>query len=419
MLYPKHPIPREGISNFIKTHSLQGVNSLQGETVTKNKRMPLDLAVMRKEAASILSFLVSVDTSRGAEIILACYLRRVLENSGLAARIYEPFPGRGSLVACLTGGSKPPLVLLSHLDTAPAAEADWPFPPFPAFSEAVQDNEICGRGAIDCKGLATVHLLVFLTLSRLGVKLDRDIYLVSAAGEEEGGHVGTGWLLNHLPPLRQAEYVLGEGGGFTLETREGLFQLCQIGEKGKLRLSLKTTLPKKQLATLARATLERLKANFCLPLAPGLTEKLDMESIRTNRFHIQDSEITFEILPRVNVEHCFQEFAKELAQKDPQALITIKDRAPGTSSSTDTPLYTALKRETGKLHEARLAPFITPGYSDNRYFRALGAAVYGFQPLLPGHNPGWIHGTGERIGLSSLTFGVEVLFTTIMTAFGQ
>ncbi len=387
--------------------------------MAKNNRLPLGLAALGKEAASILSFLVSVDTSRGGEIILARYLGQLLEKSGLAARIYEPFPGRGSLVACLTGGSKPPLVLLSHLDTAPAAEADWPFPPFPTFSEAAQANEICGRGAIDCKGLATVHLLVFMTLSRLGVKLDRDIYLVSAAGEEEGGHVGTGWLLNHLPPLRRSEYVLGEGGGFTLNTREGLFQLCQIGEKGKLRLSLKTTLTKGQLATLARAALEGLKADFCLPLPPGLEEKLDMKNIRTNRFHIQDSEITFEILPHGDVESCFQAFAKALSREDPGAQMTIKDRVPGTISSPRTPLYTALERETGKLQEARLAPFITPGYSDNRYFRALGAAVYGFQPLLPGHNPGWIHGTGERIGLSSLTFGVEVLFTAIMTAFGQ
>ncbi|MBS4021762.1 MAG: M20/M25/M40 family metallo-hydrolase [Dethiobacter sp.] len=366
------------------------------------------------EAVDALQFMISVDTSRGSETILAQYLRQLLLKDDLAADIYEPCPGRGSLVALLPGGPKPPLVLLSHLDTAPAKSSDWPFPPF---AGVLRENMICGRGAIDCKGLAAVHMVVFMAVKRLGLKLDRDLYFVSTAGEEGGGHIGASWLLTHLPQLRRTGYVLGEGGGFTLNTGRELFQLCQVGEKGKLKISLQTELTKRRVDSLAMASAGKMATAFNLDLPLGLGEKLDVKSMTSNKVHTEGKDIIFEILPGVDPGRLLESFTKEICKADPQALITIKERTEGTLSDVNTPLYKELSKQANNLQEVSVTPFITPGYSDNRFFRGLGANVYGFQPLFPDCNPGWVHGTGERISTSSLAAGIKILIKTVTAVF--
>ena len=59
----------------------------------------------------------------GPELDAARAIAAMLEASGVPATVYEPFPGRGSVVARLrgdgTGGD--PLLLLSHLDVVPGA----------------------------------------------------------------------------------------------------------------------------------------------------------------------------------------------------------------------------------------------------------------------------------------------------------
>ena len=57
----------------------------------------------------------------GDEILAARHLAAVLADAGIPSQVFEPFPGRGSLVARLrgdgTGGA--PLLLLSHTDVVP------------------------------------------------------------------------------------------------------------------------------------------------------------------------------------------------------------------------------------------------------------------------------------------------------------
>ena len=56
--------------------------------------------------------------------------------------------------------------------------------PSPARS---REGYVWGRGAIDDKGLGTIHLIAFLLLARSGVPLGRDVILMAVADEEEGG----------------------------------------------------------------------------------------------------------------------------------------------------------------------------------------------------------------------------------------
>ena len=56
---------------------------------------------LREEAVRHLQALLRIDTTNppGNEIEAARYCARVLEAEGIPAKVYEPFPGRGSVVA--------------------------------------------------------------------------------------------------------------------------------------------------------------------------------------------------------------------------------------------------------------------------------------------------------------------------------
>ena len=81
-------------------------------------------------------------------------------------------------------------MLMAHSDVVPADRAQWTADPFGA---EIRDGEIYGRGTQDTKGLLAAELAVLLELKRRGVKLKRDVILLSEA-DEESGSTGIQWL---------------------------------------------------------------------------------------------------------------------------------------------------------------------------------------------------------------------------------
>ena len=90
------------------------------------------------------------------------------------------------LVGTLPGaGGGRTLVLNGHVDVVPPGDAGlWTDPPF---SATVREGRVYGRGALDMKGglLAGLHALA--ALRNEGVRLQGDVHLQSAVGEEDGG----------------------------------------------------------------------------------------------------------------------------------------------------------------------------------------------------------------------------------------
>ena len=82
----------------------------------------------------------------GPELEAARRIAGSLGDAGVPSTVYEPVPGRGSVVARLHGDGSggEPLLLLSHLDVVPAPTDGWTHDPF---AGDIADGYVYGRGA--------------------------------------------------------------------------------------------------------------------------------------------------------------------------------------------------------------------------------------------------------------------------------
>ncbi len=159
----------------------------------------------------LLQELIRIDTTNppGNELAAARHMQKVLEADGIETRILDVAPGRANLYARIKGdGSKRPLILLSHTDVVMADAARWSIPPF---SGEMRDGFVYGRGALDMKGTAAVHVTLMRLLKRHNVPLKRDVILLAVADEEAGGSGAASIIKDHLDLIRGAEFLLNEG----------------------------------------------------------------------------------------------------------------------------------------------------------------------------------------------------------------
>ncbi len=167
----------------------------------------------------ILVDLIRLDTTNppGNETRVAEYLKKLCETEGIAAQTLGDDPSRLNFIARLPGlGKLRPLLLMAHSDVVPADRSQWTVDPFLGES---RDGFIYGRGAQDDKSLLAAELAVLIDLKRRGVKLDRDIILLSEA-DEEAGSTGIQWLIAKAWDKIDAEFALNEGG-FAITTASG------------------------------------------------------------------------------------------------------------------------------------------------------------------------------------------------------
>lgn len=182
------------------------------------------------EVIRILRDLLRFDTTNppGNETACARYLEKLFKREGIPCRVIESAPGRGNIVARLSGGSKPPLMLSAHLDVVPAV-GDWKHPPFTA---EIHDGYVWGRGAVDMKHMAAMSAVVIMSLKRRGARLNRDLIFSGVADEELGGRFGAGFLVDKHPDLIRAGYCLTEVGGIATPMGGKMLVPIQVAQKG-------------------------------------------------------------------------------------------------------------------------------------------------------------------------------------------
>ena len=174
---------------------------------------------MRAEAARLLAGAIRLPTPNppGDEAKLATWLAQTLAQvPGVEARVIalgEPGGPRAALWARVRGrerGARRPLLLLSHLDVAPAVAADWAVDPWAGVTGG---GYVVGRGALDAKGVTVVHMLTLVALARRAEPPARDIILLATPDEEAGGSLGARLLTrDRIELLGGAEFLLTEGG---------------------------------------------------------------------------------------------------------------------------------------------------------------------------------------------------------------
>jgi acetylornithine deacetylase/succinyl-diaminopimelate desuccinylase-like protein len=412
----------------------------------------LNWDVLTNEAVKHLQALIRCNTAipPGNEGPAINYIHERLTAERIDARIIEPTPGRTSLWARLPGnGSMRPLLLLSHVDVVPVEREHWTVDPF---GGEIHNGYIYGRGSVDMKGMTAKQLTLFLHLARsvknTGDTLDRDLILLAVADEEQSSTHGMAWIAEHEPALLDAEYALGEGGGFTLSLRGQRIYVCATAEKGRVLVTLRATgslghsaVPHNTdaITRLARA-LHRL-ALSPLPLHATTTVQQFIRALAQTQpqpkrlllpriLNPLISEIVLRSLPDANtanglramlhntasptileagtalnvipgqaVAHLdgriipgqtVESFVQELQARinDPHVEASVDLISLGHESSADTELFKAIKTAIATYDPgAIVVPYLLPAFTDSRFLVPKGVAAYGFDPMKP--EPGW------------------------------
>jgi acetylornithine deacetylase/succinyl-diaminopimelate desuccinylase-like protein len=189
---------------------------------------------------ALLRQYVRIDTTNppGNELPGARFLAGILEKKGIHAEVIESFPGQANVYARLRG-TRPGggLLLVNHIDVAPADAKEWRRPPFAA---EIFMNQLYGRGTLDMKGIGICELLAFIDLAQSGRPPAHDVVFLATADEENGGAKGMAWLLDHRPDIFEGmRYAINEGG-ITETTQERITYFgIEVGTKMTVTVTLR------------------------------------------------------------------------------------------------------------------------------------------------------------------------------------
>ncbi len=164
----------------------------------------------------------------------------LLEFFGVDGEVFEPMPGRQSLVYRVAGqdSSAPALALVPHLDVVPADPDGWSVDPF---SAEVNDGFVYGRGAIDMLNVTAAMAVAVRPYLRGEIRPGGDLVFAAVADEEAGGVYGAKALVEERWDLAQAPYLLTEVAYPPPENARGAVVPVAVGEKGVFWSTVRST----------------------------------------------------------------------------------------------------------------------------------------------------------------------------------
>ena len=403
------------------------------------------------------------------------YIDGLLHKAGLETTIFEPQPGRQSLMCWLKGeGMAPGLLLQGHVDVVGVQGQKWSRPPFGA---ELHDGFVWGRGTLDMKGSVAMMLSAFLRIHEDDVPLAGDVALLILADEEAGSPLGAKFLTDNHPDLFEGiKYGIGEFGGYTQEIGGKRFYPIMVDEKrgcgtlARLRgraghgsvpvrgrdsamgaLGQFLTLIDNVHTPVHITPATRLMINGITAALEGehkmLFEQL-LDTAKTDEilaalgsegealypvFHNTMSptvirasekgnvipaliEVTLDcrLLPGITQAEWFDELRSIIG---PIPELEVINHTPRDVAEPDMSLWPIL---TGILKELDPdgvpIPMLFPGGTDGRFFSRLGIQTYGFlpTPMPAGMNAlQMIHKEDERIPLRALEFGTSAIFEVL------
>lgn len=191
--------------------------------------------------AEILSKLIQVETISSREN------KNIEKFRGFHRVLRETFPNLFATAECEefegnlllkwkgTDPSLKPVLLMNHHDVVEAS-GEWTHP---AFSGAIADGKVWGRGTLDTKGGLAMMFQAAEELIKEGFTPRRDTYFVTACTEETGGEGGDAISLELQKRGIRFHMVLDEGGMIMYDPiggADGTFAMIGVGEKGYVDL---------------------------------------------------------------------------------------------------------------------------------------------------------------------------------------
>jgi acetylornithine deacetylase/succinyl-diaminopimelate desuccinylase-like protein len=428
------------------------------------------------EAVELLQQYLRIDTSNppGNELAAAEFFHRLFDQAGIPNTVYPYAPGRANLYAVLKGdGSLRPIVLLNHTDVVRTEPRNWRVPPF---SGEILDGEVYGRGALDMKNEGMIQAMVMLIAGRERLSLKRDLIFLATA-DEEVGDTGSAWILEHHPELvRDAEYLITEGGSNLVYPGRGTIYGIGVGEKAPFWIRMTATgrgghgsvpIARSAANRLARAMQRVVDWQPPVRLLPEVEEyfhemaRLEDEpraaefrdirkSLRDPAFAralLDDEDFAYMLHDTISLtvlkgseqtnvipDTAYCEFdVRLLPGQDPKNFLSelravvgdegiqlepvSRYRTPN-SSSTDTELYRIIEQTVRKYNpEALVVPSLNSGYTESQMFRPLGISCYGFAPIeVPPELDATQHAANERVPVEQIRRGVKMLYEVVARA---
>ena len=429
-------------------------------------------------ARELLRELVEIDTtpSTGSTTVAAQAMAAHLITAGFPERdvqVLEEVQRKGNLVARFRGrdASSKPLLLLAHLDVVEADPADWTLDPL-KFTE--RDDYYYGRGTLDDKDEAAIHVANLIRLREEGFVPDRDIIVALTADEEGGDHNGVAWLLANHRELIDAEFALNEGGGGYLQDGRHISNNVQASEKVYQSFRLQvinpgghSSLPVKEnaiyrladalgrirdydfpvkLNEVTRIFFERSAALEASEISaamhgilqdvpdPASVERLAVIPAYNSRMrttcvatlldagHAENAlpqraqaVVNCRILP--NESPADVQTTLESVIADSQvAVMPLADAKPSSPSPLTPQVLEPIERITEAMWPGvPVIPIMSAGATDGLYLRNAGIPVYGVSGLFGERGDNRAHGQDERILASSFFEGQEFLYRLTKT----
>ncbi|MEY4153077.1 MAG: hypothetical protein RL470_1136 [Actinomycetota bacterium] len=405
---------------------------------------------------------VNFGEGKGDEKAVAQYIVASLGEVGISAKIYESAPNRCNVIANIEGSdpTRAGLVVHGHIDVVPANAADWSVDPFAA---EIRDGMIWGRGAVDMKNVDAMILAIIRKWARTGYKPPRNIVLAFFADEEAGMTYGSRWMAAHHPEVfAGCSEAISEVGGFSVTVGDGKrLYFVEAAQKGIHWMKLTATgraghgsMMNDENALTAISEAVSKIGKFHWPQRYTETVKILFKRIAQATGKPYDEKDLRPLLTEIGptarmigatLQNTANPTMLEAGYKanvipgsasaviDGRFLPGYEDELNDTIRSIIGPDITieTISRDialevdfTGDLVDAMCAaitrhdpegipvPYLMSGGTDNKALSELGIVGYGFSPLrLPADLDfmALFHGVDERVPISGLEFGVNVL----------
>lgn len=399
---------------------------------------------MYAEPARILSQYIQFESLTGNEKPAGEFFTRMCRELGLHVRIFSGEPDNYNFACSLypLKSRKPNIILLHHIDVIPSGDpAAWDYPPF---SGTIKDGYVWGRGAIDMKGMAAMHLAAASSFFKemKTVELPCNVTLLGVSGEEDissrGARLVTDNYFEELNPV----VVMGEGGaglkGLVKGQPEHKVFSVSIADKRSLWVKISLTressghgsVPppqyanKEKIEALYRLLREREKLQFTVttkdifkslgeleggirgfilkylpffkrivgkilrkePLVlASLTDTYTITSISNpeGTFNQIPQKVTIQLDCRLLPHTKTEDFIRTIEKKlgISDLEIEIIQETPHAEPSTKEKFYPELEKSIKQVYPgSSVMTYLFPAHSDNNFFRRMGVPVYGITP---------------------------------------